>query len=69
MENDLVTTVQASNILGISDELVRLWCRDGKIPAIKLGKTWVIKRVDLENHPSVGEWQGNHTRRTKKPAD
>jgi excisionase family DNA binding protein len=62
----LLTTVEVGNLLNVSDELVRKWCREGKIKAIKLGKTWVIDEDNIAEHPPIGEWQGHHVRKTKK---
>lgn len=31
----------------ISDQTVRRWARQGRIPAVQLGRRWFIKRDDL----------------------
>ena len=44
----LLTTTQAADWLGITESLVRRYCRDGRLEAIKLGRDWFIVESDLE---------------------
>lgn len=42
---------QLTEVLGLSDKTVTYrWLRDGRIPAIRLGGTWVIFRDDIKEH-------------------
>ncbi|WP_394253543.1 Lsr2 family DNA-binding protein [Arthrobacter pityocampae] len=69
---------QLTDVLGLSDKTVTYrWLRDGKVPAIRLGGTWVILRDDIHEHleasyntrpgfvgtppPSTDEEQGSST--------
>lgn len=66
MTEKMLSVTEAAVALGISGRLIRQWVEQGKLPAQKIGKTWVIREKDLTNHPPVGEWQGTHTRRITK---
>ena len=39
-----LTTTQAAALLGVSDGIVRRWCRDGRLVAVQRGRSWVIDR-------------------------
>lgn len=39
-----VTTTEAADLLGVSPELVRRWCRDGRLAARRPGGSWLIDR-------------------------
>ena len=42
---------QLTDVLGLSDKTVTYrWLRDGRIPAIRLGGTWIIFRDDIKDH-------------------
>ena len=42
---------QLTDVLGLSDKTVTYrWLRDGRIPAIRLGGTWIIFRDDIKEH-------------------
>jgi excisionase family DNA binding protein len=45
---DHLTTRQASKILGVSAQRVLALIRDGRLPAAKVGRDWLIARQDLE---------------------
>lgn len=42
-----LTTHQAAATLGVSDALVRRYCRDGRLPARRLGGAWLIERAPV----------------------
>lgn len=39
-----LTTTEAAALLGVSDSLVRRWCREGRLVAVQRGGLWVIDR-------------------------
>ena len=40
-----------TKVLGLADRTVTYrWLRDGIVPAIKLGKSWLILRDDIKEH-------------------
>ena len=45
----LLTTTQAADWLGVTESLVRRYCRDGRLEATKLGRDWFIVESDLEH--------------------
>lgn len=49
---DLIGTAEAARRLGLSEyggpSLVARWIRDGRLPAIKVGNTWLIRPADLD---------------------
>lgn len=46
-----LTVDQLAHVLGLGDRTITYrWLRDGIVPAIKLGKTWLILRDDIKEH-------------------
>lgn len=43
-----VSTSEAACRAGVSEGLVRRWCRDGHLPAHRAGKAWLIDPCDLD---------------------
>lgn len=42
---------ELTEVLGLSDKSVTYrWLREGRVPAIKLGGTWLILRDDIREH-------------------
>ncbi len=39
---------EAAERLGVAPYTVRKWCREGKLPCIKLGRLWRIRESDLD---------------------
>lgn len=48
MTEQLFTTDEAAELLKVHPETVRNWIRRGDLVAIKVGRHWRVKRVDLE---------------------
>jgi excisionase family DNA binding protein len=46
--NDLLTTRESAEILGISDARIRQLIYAGRLPSQKIGQMNLIKRADLE---------------------
>jgi excisionase family DNA binding protein len=44
----LLTAKQAAKILGVDDSRVRVLIREGRLPAQKIGRDWIIMEPDLE---------------------
>jgi excisionase family DNA binding protein len=44
----LISAKEASKKLGIDDSRVRVLIREGRLPAQKIGRTWVIDPKDLK---------------------
>ena len=46
--DQLLTIDEVSRLLRVSRNTAYTMCRDGRLPAIKLGRDWRIRRADLE---------------------
>lgn len=55
---DQLTTQQASQYLGVTPQRVLALIHSGRLPAVKLGRDWLIARQDLEKFEKRP--QGNH---------
>ncbi|MCE5258313.1 MAG: helix-turn-helix domain-containing protein [Chloroflexi bacterium] len=50
----LMTVKQVADYLQLKESTIYAWAQDGKIPAIKIGRTWRFRQVDLD------AWLGRH---------
>ncbi len=50
MTKPFLTLAEAAEVLGKSQETVRLWAASGRIPAGKIERSWVFVTEDLINH-------------------
>jgi excisionase family DNA binding protein len=48
MIEGLITTKEAAQILNVSEGRIRQLVADGRLPAIKVGQTNLVKETDLE---------------------
>lgn len=55
---DLLTTQQAGEILRVTPQRVLVLIRNKRLPAIKVGRDWLIAMKDLDNFEKRP--QGNH---------
>lgn len=46
--NQTIGTSEAADILGLSQDHVKLLCRQGKIKSKRIGKTWIIDKNSLK---------------------
>ena len=47
MTDGILTCSQIAQRTGYDKETVRRWCRDGVLPAFKLGVEWLVNEKDL----------------------
>jgi excisionase family DNA binding protein len=47
-DDELLTLGEISELLGMNPSSVRLWVHQGLLPATKVGRSWVVRRDDLE---------------------
>jgi excisionase family DNA binding protein len=47
MTTEFLTTLDVARILGMNKRVVMLWCKNGKLPAIKLSR-WRISKGELQ---------------------
>lgn len=53
--NNLLNVLQASGRLGIHPDTVKRLIYRGKLPAVKVGNTWLIDKDKLENFAETYE--------------
>jgi len=49
MMEELLGVDQVATYLGVHPMTVYRWCRDGRLPALKIGKSWRVPRTALED--------------------
>lgn len=52
---DLLGVEEVSGYLGVGPVTVYRWCREGRLPCLKVGKSWRIRREALEDFLRQGE--------------
>ena len=52
---DLLGVEEVSEYLGVGPVTVYRWCREGRLPCLKVGKSWRIRREALEDFLRQGE--------------
>jgi excisionase family DNA binding protein len=66
---DYVTTREVGRLLGITDRRVRQLIAEGRLPACKLGKVYLIRREDIERvRRRIGGWPKGQARGPQSPA-
>jgi excisionase family DNA binding protein len=62
IDDQLLTLPEIAETLGMNPSTVRLWVREGRLQAEKMGRKWMVRRVDLERmlaeQPQVGHPRG-----------
>ena len=56
-EEMLLNVKQVAQYLQLKESTIYSWAQDGKIPAIKIGRTWRFRRADLDS------WLERHLKR------
>lgn len=54
MDKELMDAQEAATFLGMNEEVLRRWAREGRIPAGKLGREWRFSRRLLVAHVESG---------------
>lgn len=58
-DDTLLNVKQVAQYLQLKESTIYSWAQDGKIPAIKIGRTWRFRRSDLddwlEQHLQAGD--------------
>jgi excisionase family DNA binding protein len=65
---EVCTTKEAAEIIGIHETLVRRYCQQARISAKQVGKQWILDRTDVEKFAKKDRPYGNPNllRSTKK---
>ncbi len=45
---DLLKVIEVANHLKIGRATIQRWCKEGHIPAVKIGKEYRVRRIDLD---------------------
>jgi excisionase family DNA binding protein len=48
-EKELLGATDVAGMIGVKETTVYRWCKEGKLPCLKVGKHWRIRREALEN--------------------
>jgi excisionase family DNA binding protein len=48
-ENGLLGVAEVAEYLGVGEVTIYRWCREGRLPCLKIGKSWRIRREALED--------------------
>ncbi len=48
-ETELLGAEEVAGLVGVKETTVYKWCKEGKLPCLKVGKHWRVRRVDLED--------------------
>jgi excisionase family DNA binding protein len=48
-ETDLLAAVDVAELIGVKETTIYRWCKEGKLPCLKVGKHWRVRRGALED--------------------
>jgi excisionase family DNA binding protein len=48
-ETELLAAVDVAELIGVKETTIYRWCKEGKLPCLKIGKHWRIRREALED--------------------
>jgi excisionase family DNA binding protein len=48
-ETELLAATEVAELVGVKETTVYKWCKEGKLPCLKVGKHWRIRRQALED--------------------
>src|ERR687889_1988550 len=48
-EKELLAAADVAELVGVKETTVYRWCKEGKLPCLKVGKHWRIRREALED--------------------
>jgi excisionase family DNA binding protein len=48
-ETELLAATDVAGMIGVKETTVYKWCKEGKLPCLKIGKHWRIRREALED--------------------
>ena len=48
-ETELLAAADVAGMIGVKETTVYRWCKEGKLPCLKIGKHWRIRRGVLED--------------------
>src|SRR5687768_8559789 len=48
-DKELLAAADVASMIGVKETTVYRWCKEGKLPCLKIGKHWRVRRGALEN--------------------
>src|SRR5215212_2166390 len=48
-ETELLGATDVASMIGVKETTVYKWCKEGKLPCLKVGKYWRVRRGDIED--------------------
>ena len=54
-DKELLTSTDVAALIGVKETTVYRWCKEGKLPCLKVGKHWRIRRQALEDFLNKSE--------------
>src|SRR3954462_2938923 len=48
-ETELLAATDVAKLVGVKETTVYRWCKEGKLPCLKVGKHWRVRREALED--------------------
>jgi excisionase family DNA binding protein len=48
-DTELLAAAEVASMIGVKETTVYRWCKEGKMPCLKIGKHWRVRREALEN--------------------
>jgi excisionase family DNA binding protein len=48
-EKELLAAVDVAELIGVKETTIYRWCKEGKLPCLKVGKHWRVRRGALED--------------------
>src|ERR671910_1493016 len=48
-ETELLAATDVAELVGVKETTIYRWCKEGKLPCLKVGKHWRIRREALED--------------------
>src|SRR5919199_6999768 len=55
LDKELLSAEDVAALMGVKETTVWRWCREGKLPCLKVGKHWRIRREALEDFLNKSE--------------
>ena len=56
-ETELLGAEEVAGLVGVKETTVYKWCKEGKLPCLKVGKHWRIRRGELEEFLKRSQYQ------------
>lgn len=48
MQDKILNVPEIAEFFGVTKKTVYLWCKEGNLPAFKIGQEWMVRQSDLQ---------------------